>query len=104
MIGDKTLNEWIQEHPQLKYIISGDEVFWSNPHYCTFESAQTRISFSETHIKDAEKRFNRFAPYISRVFPETLKMGGIIESPLIRTPALQHNLVEAFGREMKGSL
>ena len=104
MIADKTLNEWIQENPLLKDIIIGDEVFWLNPQYDTFESAQSRISLSETHIKDAEERLNRFAPYISRVFQETHKTGGIIESPLIRISAMQQRLVKEFGREITGDL
>ncbi len=51
MIADKTLGQWIQKHPLLKKIISGDEVFWHNSQYDTFESAQSRIPFNQTHIK-----------------------------------------------------
>ena len=91
MIADKTLNEWIQKNPSLRNIISGDEVFWNNPEYDTFKLAQSRISLSDTHIKDAEERLNRFASYICMVFPETQKTGGIIESPLIKISALKKN-------------
>ena len=104
MIEDKTLNEWLQEYPLLKNIMSEDEVFWLNPHYDTFESAQSRISFSEMHIKDAEERLNRFAPYIYQVFPETQKTGGIIESPLIRISAMQQTFVKEFGKDIMGDL
>ncbi len=104
MITDKNLDEWIQEHPLLKNIMSGDEVFWHNHHYDTFESAQSRISFSEIHIKDAEQRLIRFAPYISRVFPETRKSGGIIESPLIRIPSMQQALAKEFAKNIMGDL
>jgi len=104
MIADKTLDEWIREYPLLKNIISGEEIFWCNPHYDTFESARKRLSLSETDIKDAEERLNRFAPYISRVFPETEKAGGIIESPLIRISALQQRLVKEFRTKIPGLL
>ena len=104
MIAEKTFSELIQEHPQLKDIILGNEVFWHNPQYDTFDSAQSRISLSETDIKEAEERLKRFAPYISRVFPETQNRGGIIESPLIRIPALQQSLVKVFGGEIPGDL
>ena len=103
MIADKTLNEWIQ-NPSLNNIISKDEVFWNNPQYDTFEIAQSRISLSDKHIKDAEERLNRFAPYICKVFPETQKTGGIIESPLVKIPAIKKILVKEFGVELSGTL
>lgn len=104
MIAGKTLNQWIQIHPLLKKIISGDEVFWKNFKYDTFESAQSKVSLSETHIKNAEERLNRFSPYISRVFPETQKTGGIIESSLIDISAMQQSLAKEFGKKMTGLL
>ena len=104
MIVDMTLNEWIQKYPSLKNIISGDEVFWNNPQYDTFEIAQSRITLSDTHIKDAEERLNRFASYICMVFPETKETGGIIESPLIKIPAIKKSLAKEFGVELSGTL
>ena len=104
MIANKSLKSWIEEHPLLKNIISEEEVFWHNPHYDRFESAQSRISLSETHIQDAEERLNRFASYITRVFPETQKTRSIIESPLIRISAIQQYLTIKLGMEMTGSL
>ena len=104
MIGDKTLNEWIQENPFLEKIISKDEFFWNNPNYKTFDIARQKISLDETHIKDAEERLKRFAPYISSVFPETQKTGGIIESPVIRIPDMRRSLAEEFGWKTTGTL
>ncbi len=63
MIADKTLNEWIQRYPSLKNIISGDEVFWNNPQYDTFEFARSRISLSDTHIIDDENSTDLFLGY-----------------------------------------
>jgi D-serine dehydratase len=103
MIADKTMNDWIQQNPSLKRIIAGDEVFWNNPRYDTFEMAQSRLSLSNIHIKDAEERLNRFASYICRVFPETQKTGGIIESPLIKIPATKKRLENEYG-ELSGTL
>lgn len=104
MTSDKTLNGWIQKHPLLKNITLGDEVFWKNPHYDRFESAQNRVPLSKTHIKDAEERLKRFAPYISRVFPETEETEGIIESPLIKISAMQESLAKEFSMELPGLL
>ncbi len=104
MIADKSIEEWIQKYPLLEDIISAEEVFWNNPNYNTFENAQRRILLSDTHIKDAEDRFSRFAPYICEVFPETKKTGGIIESPLIAIPAIKSCLEKEFGVELFGTL
>ena len=104
MIGDKTLDEWIQEHPVLKEMMTEEDVFWNNFNYSTFDSAQSRISLDETHIRYAENRLQRFAPYIARVFPETRETGGIIESPLVKIPAMQGRLAEYFGGNIAGSL
>ena len=104
LITEKTLTQWVQEYPLLKNIMSEDEVFWNNPQYDTFKLAQSRISLSEVHIQDALERLNRFAPYIAKVFPETQKRDGIIESPLIRIPAVKQKLVKKFTNEITGEL
>ncbi len=104
MIGNKTLDEWIKERPLLEKIITGDEVFWSNPFYQTFDIAQEKISLDEIHIKDAEERLKRFAPYISKVFPDTQKTEGIIESPLREMPVMEQRLSEEFGGNITGSV
>lgn len=49
-------------------------------------------------ILEAEKRLDRFAPLIARLFPET--GDGIIESPLLGTPKLQ----AALHPKLKGDL
>jgi D-serine dehydratase len=41
------------------------------------------------HVKAAQNRFMRFLPYIAKAFPETAAKKGVIESPLIETPALK---------------
>ncbi len=106
MIAGKSPNgidpaPWVEKHPVLTPIMSSKEVFWTNPTYSSFETAKRRISLSEADIKDAEDRLDRFASYISRVFPETRKTRGIIESPLKRVPSLQARLA---GERIPGTL
>ncbi len=96
-IAGKTITEWIREFPQLDKIISGREVFWNNPRYSVFEAAVREVPLCREDIRMAEERLLRFAPYISRVYPETITTGGIIESPLSRVPVLQRNLEKEFG-------
>ena len=104
IIAGKTLDEWLEKHSLLKNIIEGDEVFWNNPYTQPFKIAQSQVQLSEKDIKDAEKRLHRFAPYIAKVFPETRKSEGIIESPLIRISALQNHLAGKLGRKIPGQL
>lgn len=68
-----------------------EEVYWGNPKY----GEQTKLPFNQSDIDDAEARLTRFAPYISRVFPETQSAGGIIESPLTEIPTMK----KAIGAE-----
>ena len=53
-----------------------------------------------TSIADAERRLQRFAPFIKELFKEdeTLqKSNGIIESPLVRVAAMQRRVEEDLG-------
>jgi D-serine dehydratase len=104
MTKNKTLNSWLLKHPVLQDIMKEKEVFWCNHRYDTFTSAQSKTSLSKENIKDADKRLKRFASYISKVFPETKKTGGIIESPLIKTRLLQKNLEKEFKEKITGRL
>lgn len=82
MIKGKTIDQWIKTYPLLNQILLTKEIFWTNPKYSSFKNAIKNISLSREDVKDAEDRLIRFAPYIAKVFPETLKSNGIIESPL----------------------
>ncbi|MBN2259549.1 MAG: D-serine ammonia-lyase [Clostridiales bacterium] len=59
------------------------ELFWINS---TFESTSTgfdKLSLNIEDIMDAEKRLQRFRPFIEKAFPETKANNGLIESELI---------------------
>jgi D-serine dehydratase len=100
----KPLEKLINQNPVLKNISSQKEVFWINPFYSSFESANKKISLNKNDIKDAQQRLIRFAPYISKVFSETSKTKGIIESPIIKIPKLQTNLEKNFGTNINANL
>jgi D-serine dehydratase len=104
IIEGKTIKEWTQEYPLMSRIISTEEVFWTNPKYEKFEDAIKKVSLSEADVKDAEERLKRFAPYIAKVFPETQKNNGIIESPVVRIPEMQKKLEELFEQNIQGEL
>ena len=104
IIQGKTIKEWKEQYPLMDKIISTEEVFWTNPKYGKFEDAIKKISLSEEDVKDAEERLKRFAPYIAKVFPETQKTNGIIESPVVKIPNMQRKIEEMFNQEVLGQL
>lgn len=78
------------------------EVMWFNPGYMDFKDYCETIPVTETDVRDAEARLERFAPYISKVFPEV--EGGIIESPISPIPGMKEWLIEYSGGSVPGSL
>lgn len=104
MFAGKAINEWKKSYPLLNKIISTDEVFWTNPNYEKFDEAIKKISLSEKDVKNAEERLKRFAPYLAKVFRETQKINGIIESPIVRISNMQKRMEEMFNTEILGSL
>lgn len=70
------------------------EMVWINPKYLMFEltDALCQLVVSDEDIDDAEKRLQRFAPFIQKKFPETAPTHGIIESELVAIPMMRHTL------------
>jgi len=66
------------------------EVFWLNPDVRA--SCPDDLPYGMSDIEDAEERLRRFAPYISKQFPETKPQGGLIESPLREIPKMKEVL------------
>lgn len=106
MVNEKiqglTIEEWKEKYPLMNSIITTKEVFWTNHNYGKFEDAVKKISLTEKDVIDAEERLKRFAPYIARVFKETAKTNGIIESPVVRIVNMQRKLEELFNHEFPG--
>ncbi len=83
----------IAENPIISQIIDYREVLWINPN----SGKNTDIPFDIKDIDDAEARLARFAPYLSKAFPETSKSGGIIESDLVQIRRMEPALKEMTG-------
>lgn len=86
-------------NPIISSMADYEEIFWLNPN----AGRPASVPFSMKDIEDAEARLARFAPYIARVFPETAKTGGIIESDLVEIPKMKAALESMCG-PVKGSL
>ncbi|EJQ52446.1 D-serine ammonia-lyase [Bacillus cereus BAG6X1-2] len=93
-----------ERFPLVNNLIATEEVFWINPNIEKYETAIKDSPLNEEDVKDAEERLKRFAPYIAKVFPETKKMSGIIESPLVKIPAMKQSLEKNYGQSILGEL
>jgi len=103
-IAGKTIEDWKQECPLLENVMATSEVLWTNPKYTPCINREISMLLGQKEIDEAERRLARFAPYIAKVFPETLSTNGIIESALVSIPQMQLRMKEMYGNELTGDL
>jgi len=103
-IAGRSLEDWLLEYPGLRDILNLREILWCNPLVEGLAGRSISDSMGERDIDDAAARLERFAPYIAKVFPETQKTQGIIESPLVKIPKMQEALEELYQQKIKGVL
>lgn len=65
---------------------------WLNPARRPASEALAGAPVGLAAIKEASARWQRFAPLLMKLFPETVATGGVIESDLIPVPGLQRAL------------
>lgn len=104
MILDKTITEWCNQFPVINSLLSLKETFWINPNKVKTKEAAMKCSITMADIIDASQRLERFAPYIEAVYPETTASRGIIESPLVQIPRMQHFLETENSCVIQGKL
>jgi D-serine dehydratase len=104
LIAGKTAAEWERDIPVLAKLRRGEEALWMRGEKPAFEEAIKSSLLTADDVKDASARLSRFASYIKRVFPETEKDGGILESPLAAAPNMQKALARAYDTEIYGDL
>lgn len=84
-----------------KDIREAKESYWDNPDRKSFDEVEGKQRLGKQEIREASERLERFAPLIMRLFPETSKNNGLIESPLLCI----NETKEALGANMpKGDL
>ncbi len=95
------LKELGKYNETVQALADAKETLWINPKGMenTFDK-----DITQKEIDEAEERLQRFAPYIKKVFPETEKSGGIIESPLKEIPNMQMVLSDMLGYTHEGRL
>lgn len=85
-----------------------EEILWINPHRRPAKQALDQIHSTYAQlpnlegIKEADQRLKRFASLFKKLFPETERTDGIIESELRSLPVLKKSLVPAIGGRILG--
>jgi len=97
------MDEWKRKYPLIEELVATREVFWANPLYGN-RVGKSLKSLGMVDIDDAEARLDRFAPLIKKLFPETEKANGIIESPLEVINNMQQTLNDVCGIQIPGVL
>ena len=98
------ITELIKKNPIIKNIAQGEEVCWINPNMTNFESSIENLSVHKDDIDDAEKRLQRFSPFIQTYFPETAETNGLIESPLQEIDTMKERLQNDYNAQIYGKL
>ncbi|MGE5653139.1 MAG: D-serine ammonia-lyase [Bacillota bacterium] len=84
----------------LDQIRSCTPVIWTNPQRRSVTDVLPGFKLTARDMKDAEARWQRFAPLLKRLFPET--ENGMIESPLVEINRMRTELERMIGRPIPG--
>jgi D-serine dehydratase len=103
-IESRDIQTWKDQYPLLNKLISMEEILWFNPNIEKFQTGIKKSPLTQEDVRDAEERLKRFAPYISKAFPETKKMNGILESPLVRIPSMKKSLEKNYQQAIPGEI
>lgn len=93
-----------ERFPIIKDIQAEKEVVWINPEKEEFAKSMEGAELTMADVDDAERRLERFAPFIMRCFPETKDRGGLIESVLTLIPKMQEHINQKYGSQLQGNL
>ena len=83
-------------------VVGLQRCLWNNPNRKNFVNVSDNLEFKYEDIVDADKRLQRFAPLIKRLFSETVD--GIIESELVEIPEMKRNIEETFKKKISGRI
>lgn len=102
-ISASQLSDWQKLHPVFQDVLQLKPVLWFNPGRKRMASV-SGLQVTENDLLEAEKTWQRFAPYFMAVFPETIAAGGIIESELRPAFRMQQSLEQHSGKKIPGKL
>lgn len=97
------LNSWIEKYPLLKNVMDLEPVVWLNPNLQKMAD-MSGLPVNLEDMEQAERLWQRFAPYLAAEFPETAAAKGIVESPIREISNMKQQLQERWGGEIAGGL
>lgn len=100
----KPIGQWIEEYPVIRDICQEKETCWRNTRKLPYSEAAAQCALSGGDVADAAARLERFASYFKEAFPETEKLGGILESPVQDIPGMKAVLEADQGGTIPGRL
>ncbi|MEJ8752126.1 D-serine ammonia-lyase [Lagierella sp. ICN-221743] len=86
----------------LEKLKNKEEFFWKNPKLGNKSKEDFGLSFDG--VIEAELLLKKFAPFIMKKFPETVKRKGIIESELTEIPNMKKVLIEKYKSDVSGKI
>lgn len=99
---DKSIEQWVEEQPILSDITSYKPVLWINDKLDDSDKTYEGKELGWKEICEAEERWQRFAPLIERLFPETAAKSGIIESSLVEIEKAADNIEALYDSRIQG--
>lgn len=79
-----------------------EEIVWVNPGLKKTEVANKEASYNFKDIQEVEERFQRFAPFIEMVYPETKGTKGILESEITEIEGMASWLSQEYDVSLPG--
>lgn len=86
----------------LESLKNEEEIFWLNPRLKEFEDGMIESDYDMADIEEVEARFQRFAPFIQKKFPETQAQNGILESEITEIKNMKNWLAKEYETNLKG--
>ena len=86
----------------LEVLKNEEEIFWLNSHLKETEEANNESAYTMADIEDVEARFQRFAPFIQKCFPETKDRRGILESEITQIEKMTQLLEKQYNVNLEG--
>ncbi|MGI2327265.1 D-serine ammonia-lyase [Planococcus sp. YIM B11945] len=101
--SQQELDSWVQEYPLLKKVVDLEPVVWLNLKLKKSGDFPA-LPVSIKDMEQAERLWQRFAPYLAKEFPDAALTKGVVESPLRPIPAMKSMLNELYQKEISGEL
>lgn len=100
----KSSGQWVKEFPVIGDLMEYRPTIWINGQLDKADNVLPSLPLSYEDMVDADKRLSRFAPLISRLFPETIERKGLIESELVKIDDMKQALQHMYGQSFEGGL